>query len=75
MGSTRSRQCPTRSLACYISLPPCKLQALVELTTKMHEIAVAVDSPAAAVVDAAAAPDRLVSVNGEVHRSSASKDR
>ena len=40
----------------------------------MHEIAVAADAAAAAAVDAAAA-DRLVSGNGEVHRSSWSKDR
>ena len=41
----------------------------------MHEIAVAVDAAAAAAVDAAAADDRPVSGNGEVHRSSWSKDR
>ena len=55
--------------------PPRKLHALVELTTKMHEVAVAVDAAAAAAVDAAAAADRPVSGNGEVHRSSLSKDR
>ena len=44
--------------------PPLKLHALVELITKMHEIAVAVDAAAAAAVDAAAASDRLVSGNG-----------
>ena len=32
--------------------PPCKIHALVKLTTKMHEIAVAVD---AAAIGAAAA--------------------
>ena len=55
--------------------PPCKLHALVELTTNMHETAVAVNAAAAAAVDAAAAADRLVSGNGGVHRSSRSKDR
>ena len=55
--------------------PPCELHSLVELTTKMHEIAVAVDATAAAAVDTAAAADRLVSGNGEFHRSSWSKDR
>ena len=53
--------------------PPC--HALVELTTKMHEIAVAVDAAAAAAVNAAAAADRPVSGNGEFHRSSWLKDR
>ena len=49
--------------------PPRKLHPLVELTTKMHEIAVAVDAAAATVdaaaaaVDAAAAADRPVSGN------------
>ena len=50
------------------------LHALVELTTSMHEIAVAVDAVAAAAVDpAAAAADRLGSGNGGVNRSSWSK--
>ena len=57
------------------SAPPCKLHALVELITNMHEIAVAVDAAAAAAVDAAAAADRLAGGNGGVHRSSRSKDR
>ena len=57
------------------SASPCKLHALVELTTKMHEISVAVDAAAAAAVDTAAAADRPVSGNGEVHPSSWSKDR
>ena len=59
-----------------LHLPPlCKLHALVELITKMHEIAVAVYAAAAAAVDAAAAADRPVSGNGGGHRSSRSKDR
>ena len=37
---------------------PSKLYALVELTTKIHEIAVAVDGAATAAVDAAAAAGR-----------------
>ena len=57
------------------SAPPCKLYALVELTTKMHKIAATVDAVDAAAVDAAAAADRLESDNGEVHLSSWSKDR
>ena len=46
------------------SAPPQKFHAFVELTTKMHEIAVADGAAAAAAVDAAAAADRLVSGNG-----------
>ena len=61
---------------CLLHLPPrCKLHALVELITKMHEIAVAVDYASAAAVDAAAAAHRPVSGNGGVRRSSRSKDR
>ena len=55
--------------------PPCKLHALVELITNLHEIAVAVNAAAAAAVDAAAAADRPVSGNGGFHWSSRSKDR
>ena len=61
---------------CLLHLPPpCKLHAIVELITNMHEIAVAVDADAAAAVAAAAVSDRLVSGNGRVHRFSRSKDR
>ena len=54
---------------------PCKLHALVELITNVHEIAVAVDASAAAAVDAAAPADRPVSGIGGVHRFSWLKGR
>ena len=59
----------------HLPAPPCELHALVELITKMREIAVTFDAAAAAAVDAAAAADRPVSSNGGVHRSNRSKGR